>query len=117
MNIIFLSDNITNKVSDIVIDTPINRITWLSIAGTGKTVRYLTITSMPVFKNKLWNGITIVNDDDQDALDMAMTKDINNIDKILKSGFLVVMDYLRGMGLSKTNAQFKNDVITKYDFL
>lgn len=44
-------------------------------------------------------------------------KDINNIDKLQKAGFLVIMDYLRSLGLNKTNAQFKNDVITKYEGL
>lgn len=42
-------------------------------------------------------------------------KDINNIDKLQKAGFLVIMDYLRSLGLTKTNGQFKNDVITKYE--
>ena len=45
----------------------------------------------------------------------AYLKDVNNISKLEKCGFLVIMDYLRLLGLSKTNVDFKNDVITKYD--
>jgi len=46
---------------------------------------------------------------------IAYQKDINNISKLEKCGFLVIMDYLRALGCTKTNGQFKNDVITKYE--
>jgi len=112
---ICLVNKVTNKVSDIIIDTPLNRITWESIKGTDKNVKYFAVDVSPSFKNKLWNGTAIINDDAKDAEDIAFQKDINNISKLEKCGFLVIMDYLRALGCTKTNGQFKNDVITKYE--
>ncbi len=116
-NYICLVDKTTSKVSDISYNTAKNRITWDNLKGTTKDVKYFSMDSIPDWKNKLWNGTTVINDDAQDALDLEFQKDINNINKLEKAGFLVIMDYLRAMGCTKTNNQFKQDVITKYDSL
>ena len=107
-NYICLVNNSTQKVNGIYPDTPTQRITLSGVTGTTYTVQAFSMTLPMGKKNWLWNGTTIVNDDAQDATDLAAIKDINNTDKLIKAGFMVIMDYLRGMGLSKTNVQFSN---------
>lgn len=116
-NFICFVDKTTLKVADVYIDTPKNRITYNSNVKPTQEIRYFVANVSPNFKNKIWNGTTVVNDDAEDLADIEYTKDINNVDKLQKAGFLVIMDYLRSMGLSKTNVQFKNDVKTKYESL
>jgi hypothetical protein len=104
-----------NKVSNILIDTAKNRTTLNLIKGT-KIIKVCKMIATPDYKNKAWNGTTIVNDDEADSQELLDKKDFNkSVDEILICCFLVLLKYQNDDIKTKTNAQFKDDVIEKYN--
>ena len=113
---IFLVNKVDSSVKEIRPYTNKNETTLNNIAGEDYDVIIKDLTEAQLnYIYKKYNGTDIVIDQDKIDLDEAFKKDINNISKLEKCGFLVIMDYLRSLGLEKTNGQFKDDVINKYD--
>ena len=113
---IFLVNKVDSSVKEIRPYTNKNETILNNIAGEDYDVVIKDLTEAQLnYIYKKYNGTDIVIDQDKIDLDEAFKKDINNLSKLEKCGFLVIMDYFRSLGLEKTNGDFKDDVITKYD--
>jgi hypothetical protein len=104
-----------DKASNVMIDSTANRATLNAIKGQ-RQIKSFIADKIPLFTNKLWSGFTVTNDGLTDTQDLLDKKDFNKaVDEFLKCCFYVLLDYQNNDIKTKTNAQFKDDVLEKYN--
>ncbi len=116
---VFLVDKADNTVSDILSYTSANESTLLGIAGKSYDVVVKELTNEQLdIEYKLYDGNTIVVDQVAVDAEIALQSDINNINKLEKSAFIVILDYINQLEAGTYTAnevQFRNDVMAEYN--